>query len=129
MNDQSKAALWAVNTVPSRRSASWRRHVAAFGRVAQRAAVDAVHRPRADPLPRPPQPDQRRPLVDDGAVVDRDDRDLQDAVAAQRQPGRLDVDHGEAGEHGVLDVLDMPACSTSTWSAVAVHARQPRPWV
>ena len=66
------------------------------GRATQRAAGDAVHPARPDPAPRPPQRHERRPRVDDGAVeLDRHDPDLEDAVAARRQSGRLHVDHGE----------------------------------
>ena len=57
------------------------------------APRDAVHTARTDA----PRPDVGAPSVDDGAVTQHGDhRDLQDAVPADRQPTRLDVDHGEA---------------------------------
>ncbi len=48
-------------------------------------------------------------------------------MAPERQPRRLDVDHGEAGQHEVLDVLDVLGLDVVVGGAV--HARQPRPWV
>ncbi len=49
-----------------------------------------------DPLERPAHLDERRPLVDDGAVgLDGDHADLQDAVPACGQPGCLEIDDGE----------------------------------
>jgi hypothetical protein len=66
------------------------------GRVTQRAAGDPVDPPRPHPAPWPREPDERGPLVEDGAVgLDGDQPDLEDAVALARQPGRLQVDDGE----------------------------------
>ena len=73
--------------------------VPAVGCGTQRAPVDPVHGTGADPLPGPTQAHQRRPLVDDRAVLDRDDRHLQDPVAAQGEAGRLDVDNREPREN------------------------------
>ena len=92
--------------------------LATVGRRAQRAPVDAVDRACADPLPGPSQAYQRRPLVDDDAVLDGDDRHLQDAVAAQGQAGCLDVDHREPGEHELAGHGAV---------GLGLHDRQPRP--
>ena len=101
MNDQSNAALWAVNTAPSSRRPSSASTSARRGADRSERRLMPCTASRPDPLPRPPQLDQRRPLVDDLPVLDRDDGDLQDAVAAQRQPGGLDVDDGEPGQRSV----------------------------
>ena len=94
----SKSALWAVKTAPSSALAELGEHVASGG-APQRAAGDAVHPAWARPAAAARQADQRRPLVDHGAVgLDRDQADLEDPVAPRRQPGRLQVDDGEPGQ-------------------------------
>ena len=83
------------------------------------APVDAVDAPRG-----PTRCQGQRSFTSDDhsstidAVLDGDDGDLQDAVAAKGEPGRLDVDHREPGEselpgHGAV--------------GLGLHACQPRP--
>ena len=84
MKAASNSALWAVNTAPveaiGELGRARRRN---FGRVRARCrAGDAVDLARADPAPRPAQPHERGPLVDDLPADDGDQADLQDRGGA-----------------------------------------------
>ncbi len=73
-------------------------YIASGGCSAQVSSVDTVQTGGADAVP-PAKPwrEQAGVAVEHGALaVDDDDSYLQDVVALQRQPGRLDIDDGEA---------------------------------